>query len=122
VSPPDPSFPIAPGPPREVGPPRSARAELAESTAHGEVYLRRLRARQLTLSLLALVAFGGVFGSLPLVLLEIPAIGRAELVGIPVSVLLLVIPLWPLLLAIAWLYRRRADAVDEAFRELLRDE
>ena len=35
---------------------RSPRDELAESTAHGQVYLRRLRSAQLNLSILALVA------------------------------------------------------------------
>ena len=41
---------------------RTPRDELAESTALGDVYLRRLVRAQLSLSLLALVAFGALLG------------------------------------------------------------
>ena len=40
---------------RPPPPLRSPRQELADATAHGDVYLRRLRHAQLHLSLLALV-------------------------------------------------------------------
>ena len=52
---------------------RTPRDELADATAHGQVYLRRLRRAQLALSLLALVAFGALFGVLPLALYLLPA-------------------------------------------------
>ena len=44
---------------------RTPREELAEATVHGQVYLRRLRRAQLSLSVMALVAFGALFGALP---------------------------------------------------------
>ena len=49
--------------------PRGPRVELDERTAHGGVYARRLRRAQLGLALLSLTAFGGLVGSL-LVLLD----------------------------------------------------
>ena len=52
------------------------RGELAETTAHGVVYLRRLRHSQLMLSLLALGAFGGLVGALALLLFVVPGLSR----------------------------------------------
>ena len=53
---------------------RSPREELAEATAHGSRLSARPAARQLTLSLLALVAFGAIFGVLPIALYLLPAL------------------------------------------------
>ncbi len=108
-------------PAREVRPPRlrSPREELAESTAHGHVYLRRLRRAQLSLSLFALVAFGTLFGVLPLAIYLLPGLHRVHLLGIPIALWVMIFPLMPLFLAIGWLYARRADALDDAFRDLV---
>jgi putative solute:sodium symporter small subunit len=97
----------------------SPRQELADSTAHGQVYLRRLRQAQLQLSLLALVAFGAVFGVLPLALYLLPGLDHVYLLGIPLTIWIMLVPLFPLFIAIGWLYARRADALDAAFRELV---
>lgn len=106
---------------REVRRPglRSPRDELAEATAHGHVYLRRLRHAQLNLSLLGLTAFGAVFGVLPLVLYLLPHLNRIRLLGVPLALWVMILPLLPLFLAIGWLYARRADALDDAFRDLV---
>jgi uncharacterized membrane-anchored protein len=98
---------------------RSPRQELAEATEHGEVYLRRLRRAQLQLSLLGLVAFGAVFGILPVLLDLLPKLRHAMVIGVPVAVWIVIVPLSPLFLAIGWLYARRADALDSAFSELV---
>ena len=98
---------------------RSPRDELAEATEHGHVYLRRLRHAQLTLSLWALVAFGALFGVLPLALALLPRLQHIHLLGIPLPLWIIAIPGLPLFLAIGWLYARRADALDEQFRELV---
>lgn len=98
---------------------RSPRQELADSTAHGEVYLRRLRRAQLQLSLLALIAFGAVFGVLPLALYLLPHLDRTTLLDIPVTIWVMLVPMSPLFIAIGWLYARRADALDAAFRDLV---
>lgn len=95
---------------------RAARDELAESTAVGEIYLRRLVRAQLTLSVLGLVSFGGVLVTLPI---AVGLLGGTTLFGLPVSVLVLAVPLFPLLVAIGHLYARRANALDDAFRDLV---
>ncbi|MGH2873058.1 MAG: hypothetical protein ACRDL5_11435, partial [Solirubrobacteraceae bacterium] len=93
--------------------------ELADSTAHGDVYLRRLRRAQLQLSLLALVAFGAVFGVMPFALYLLPALHHSHVLDVPLAVWLLIVPMPPVFIGIGWLYARRADALDAAFRELV---
>jgi hypothetical protein len=96
------------------------RDELAETTAHGEVYLRRLRQAQLSLSVTALIAFGALFGVLPIALYLLHGLRHVRLFGVPISDWLLIVPLYPVIVGIGFLYARRADALDESFRELVR--
>lgn len=95
---------------------RPARQELAESTAVGEIYLRRLVRAQLALSLLGLLSFGGVLVALPIAVYLLDGV---RVLGLPLGVLLLAVPLFPLLVAIGHLYARRANALDDAFRDLV---
>ena len=97
------------------------REELAETTAHGSVYLQRLRHVQLVLSLLALVAFGGLVGALPLLLFLLPGLQQVEVLGLRLPLLLILVP-FPLFVAIGWLYQRRADDLDDAFHDLIAEE
>ena len=98
---------------------RTPRDELADATAHGGLYLRRLVRAQLTLSLLALVAFAGILGALPLLLYLAPGLRSVSFAGIPLPILLVALPLFPLFVGLGWLYQRRADALDDAFRDLV---
>lgn len=104
-----------------MSPSGSARDELAEGSEVGNVYLRRLVRAQLQLSLTALLAFGGLVGSLPVALYVLPGLQRAELFGLPLPVVLIGAPVFTLLIVIGWIYQRRADALDQAFRALLDD-
>jgi uncharacterized membrane protein len=98
---------------------RVARDDLEEATPLGGVYLRRLRRAQLGLSLLALAAFAGLVGALPLVLELVPALRRIQVLGVPVALALLLAPPFVAFVALAWLYERRADGLDDAFRDLV---
>jgi hypothetical protein len=98
---------------------RTPRDELADATEHGGLYLRRLLRAQLALSLLALVAFGGLVGGLPLALYLLPGLQHATLLGIPLPILAVMWPPFPLFVAIAVIYTRRAEALEEEFRELV---
>ena len=99
--------------------PRTPRDELAEATAHGGLYLRRLIRSQLGLSMLALVAFGGFLGSLPLALYLLPGLQEIDVLGIPLSLLAIVVPPFPIFVAFGWLYARRAQSLESEFRELV---
>jgi len=100
-------------------PARIPREELAEPTAHGGLYLRRLVRAQLGLSLSGLVAFGGLVGSLPLALVLLPGLARLDVLGVPLPIVLLVVPPFPLFLVLGWLYARRAERLEASFRELV---
>jgi hypothetical protein len=105
-----------------VSAPRTPRDELAEATAHGALYLRRLIRRQLGLSVLTLVAFGGFLGSLPLTLYLLPGLQDVDVLGVPLPVLAIVLPPFPVFVAFGWLYARRAQALEDEFRELVEPE
>ena len=100
-------------------PRRLPRDELAESTAYGGLFLRRLIRSQLALSVAALVAFGGIVGSLPLALYLLPGLQDVELLGVPLPILIIALPPFPIFVAFGWLYARRAAALEEEFRELV---
>lgn len=104
-----------------TAPSRSTRDELAEATPHGIVYLHRLVRLQLTLAVVALVVFAGVLGALPLALRVEPGLTRSTAFGLPVWLLFLGPPPFAVFVAIGVLYRRRADALDAEFRDLVRD-
>jgi hypothetical protein len=99
--------------------PRTPRDELAEATAHGGLYLRRLIRSQLGLSMLALVAFGGFLGSLPLALYLLPGLQDVELLGVPLPLAIVVVPLFPVFIAFGLVYVRRASALEAEFRDLV---
>jgi hypothetical protein len=73
----------------------------------------------MTLALLALTAFGGLIGALPLVLFVLPSLQEMEILGVPLPIVLVVGPPYPLFVAIGWLFQRRADALDAAFQHLV---
>jgi hypothetical protein len=98
---------------------RTPRDELAEETAHGQLYITQLRRAQLELSLLGLVAFGGLVGSLPLLFVLIPGLERIHVLGIPLAAMLVTVPLFPMFVVIGMIYKRRADALDESFRDVI---
>lgn len=101
---------------------RTPRDELAEDTAHGELYLSQLRRAQLELSLLGLLAFGGVVGSLPLLFALVPSLAHIHLLGVPVAALLVAAPAFPVFVVIGSVYERRANALDQSFLDLIREE
>jgi len=117
--------PPTPGPPEPAAPAagrRTPRDELAEETAHGQLYLTQLRRAQLELSLLGLIAFGGLVGSLPLLFVLIPGLERIHVLSVPLAAVLVAVPLFPMFAVIGVIYKRRADALDESFRDLIGDE
>ena len=98
---------------------RTPRDELAEATAHGGLYLRRLIRAQLGLSAVALIAFGGIIGALPLALLLLPGLEDVSVFGVPLPILIVAWPPFPLFIAIAAVYARRAAALEDSFRDLV---
>jgi hypothetical protein len=98
------------------------RDELAEATAYGDVYLRQLRRAQLHLALLTSTLVAGTIGALPLIILLVPGLHRTHVLGIPLSMLVIMVPPFPFFVGVAILHKRRADALDAAFRALVDSE
>lgn len=98
---------------------RSPRDELRDTTEHGSLYLRRLMRAQLGLSLLTVIAFGGLMGSLPLALYLLPGLQDIELLGVPLPLLIVVVPLFPVFIAFGMVFERRAQALEAEFRDLV---
>lgn len=101
---------------------RPPRDELADATSHGVLYVRRLRRTQLSLSLLAVVAFGGPIGALPLALYLLPGLARFDLFGVPLPFWLVAMPLFPLFVLFGVAYERRAEGLERSFRALVGDD
>lgn len=98
-----------------------SRRDLDEATPHAQLYLDRLRHAQLALSGVTVIAFGGLVGALPIVALALPGLDERTVLGVPLAVLLLLLP-YPVFVLIAWLYVRRADDLDETFSALVAEE
>jgi hypothetical protein len=98
---------------------RTPRDELRDTTEHGGLYLRRLMRAQLGLSLLTVLAFGGFMGSLPLALYLLPGLQDVELLGVPLPLVIVVVPLFPVFIAFGLVYARRASALEAEFRDLV---
>jgi hypothetical protein len=98
---------------------RTPRDELRDTTEHGGLYLRRLMRAQLGLSLLTVLAFGGFMGSLPLALYLLPGLQDVDLLGVPLPLVIVVVPLFPVFIAFGLVYVRRASALEAEFRDLV---
>ena len=83
---------------------RSPRDELRDTTEHGGLYLRRLMRAQLSLSVLTVVAFGGLMGSLPLALYLLPGLQDVDVLGLPLPLVIVVVPLFPVFIAFGLVY------------------
>jgi hypothetical protein len=110
------------GPP--VGRPRrtSVASEIDAQSQVGEIYMHSLMRSQLRLALGVAVLLALSVGSLPLVFELSPAVRRAHLVGVPVPWLVLGLGVYPVLIALAWFYVRRAERNEAAFNDMVAGE
>lgn len=128
----------APGPVEEIPPPRrvavranprspaGARAgpaadDLYHSDGYGEALLRSLMRAQLGVTLGVLLPAAAVVATYPLLSVLFPSLGRTTLLSLPLSVMVLGFGIYPPLVALAFLYVRRARRVEERFEALLHD-
>ena len=110
---------------RVTGPPRrrphvQRPVDLEAGSALSEVYLDSLLAAQLRLAGRILLLLGLAVGSLPLVFFVLPGLAEAQLVGIPLSWLVLGLGVYPLLILLGWRYVVRAERNERDFVDLTR--
>jgi hypothetical protein len=114
---------------RVTGPPRrrtsgvrpTASREIDADTELGAVYMSSLLGEQLRLAAGVLVALGLTVGVLPLVFHLFPHLSEVRVAGVPVPWLLLGVLVYPWLLALGWIYVRRAEANERDFIDLVDD-
>lgn len=97
---------------------RSNAAEIDALTRLGEVYVQSLMRAQLRLAGYVVLLLAGSIGLLPVVFLVLP-VDDVHLLGVPLSWWLLGVAVYPLLLALAWWYVRRAEQNEAAFVDLV---
>ena len=117
-----------PHPPRRVrvtSPPAGRRrrtsvaSEIDAQTELGEIYMRSLMRSQLRLALGTLVVLALTVGMLPLLFVAVPSVRTAALGGVPLPWLLLGFAVYPVLIALAWSYVRRAERNERSFQDLV---
>lgn len=106
------------GPPRRRTPaPRTT--EIDSETRLGGMYMGSLLREQLRLALGVLALLALVVGSLPLVFHLWPGLGEVAPLGVPLPWWLLGVLVYPTLLALGWVYVRRAERNERDFAELV---
>jgi hypothetical protein len=94
-------------------------SEIDAQSPVGEIYMRSLMRSQLKLALGVVLMLVASVGSLPLLFERSPSLRRAHLLGVPVPWLLLGFGVYPVLLALAWFYVRRAERNESAFHDMV---
>jgi hypothetical protein len=116
-----------PGPPERVrvaGPPRRRTAaarttDIDAETRLGGMYMGSLLREQLRLALGVLGVLALTVGLLPLAFHVLPGLSGVHVLGVPLGWLLLGVAVYPWLLALGWVYVRRAERNEHDFAELV---
>lgn len=109
------------GRPRAAPRARSVVSEIDDQTQLGEVYVRSLVRSQLRLALGVTGTLVLTLGLLPLLFAGSVTARRTAVLGVPLPWWLLGVVVYPFLVLLAWLYVRRAERNERAFRELVRE-
>ncbi|HEY6315562.1 MAG TPA: hypothetical protein VIY52_32805 [Streptosporangiaceae bacterium] len=93
--------------------------DLTADTSQGRLLLRSLMRAQLGLSLLCLAVALAVTASFPVIAAIVPAVARARILGIPLTLVVLGVGVYPVFLAIGWFYHRQASQLEARFTDLV---
>ena len=115
------------GPPERVrvtGPPRrrtpAARTtDIDAETRLGGMYMGSLLREQLRLAIGVLTVMALTIGLLPLAFYLLPGLSDVRLLGMPLGWLLLGVAVYPVLVALGWVYVRRAERNERDFADIL---
>ena len=97
------------------------RVEVQEHTEVGDALIRGLMRAQLGLALRLAGITLGVLCAIPLLLALFPDVGAVTILGIRLSWIVLGFAVYPLLLAVCWVYNRSADRNEQEFGDLVDD-
>ena len=94
-------------------------SEIDAQTEVGAVYMRSLMRSQLRLALGVTTVLVATVGLLPLLFATIPWLRHAQLWGVPVAWIVLGAGCYPVLIALAVVYVRRAERNERDFHDLV---
>ncbi|GAA1456179.1 hypothetical protein [Williamsia maris] len=97
------------------------RVEVQEQTEVGDALIRGLMRAQLGLALRLAGITLGVLCAIPVLLALFPDVGAVTVLGIRLSWIVLGFAVYPLLLAVCWIYNRSADRNEQEFGDLVDD-
>jgi hypothetical protein len=93
--------------------------DLDERSEYGEVLLRSLVRAQLGLGLGFLMLIAGLLVAIPLLATVLPWLSHRQVAGLPLSLIVLGIGIYPVLVALGFLYVRLAERTDRHFTDLV---
>jgi hypothetical protein len=93
--------------------------DLRDNTKHGRLLGKSYLRAQLGLSLMCLTLALVVIASFPVIAALVPAVSRATVAGLPVTLIVLGFAFYPVLLGIGWFYNRQARQLEARFTELV---
>jgi hypothetical protein len=93
--------------------------DLRDDTKHGRLLGRSYLRAQLGLSLMCLTIALVVTASFPVIAALVPAVTRASVAGVPVTLIVLGFAFYPVLLGIGWFYNRQARQLEARFTDLV---
>lgn len=93
--------------------------DLADDTAGGRLLVQSLIRAQLGLSLLCLALALTVTASIPVIAVLVPETSRVRVAGLPLTLIVLGVAIYPVLIAVGWFYNRQARQLEARFTDLV---
>jgi hypothetical protein len=94
-------------------------SEIDAQTQLGELYMSSLLRAQLRLATLVLLAVGVLVAGLPLLFLLVPGLVHVQVLGMPLSWVLLAFAVYPFFVLAGWLYVRAAERNERDFADVV---
>jgi hypothetical protein len=93
--------------------------DLQDDTAGGRLLVQSLMRAQLGLSLLCLALALTVTASIPAIAVLVPATRRVTVAGLPLTLVVLGVAIYPVFIAVGWFYNRQARQLEARFTDLV---
>lgn len=94
-------------------------SEIDAQTQLGEIYMTSLLRAQLRLAGLVIVALAVLVGGLPVAFRFLPSLMGRQVLGMPLSWVLLAFAVYPFLFVLGWLYVRAAERNERDFTDVV---
>lgn len=93
--------------------------EIDEQSDVGALYMRSLMRGQLRLGITVVLAVCLPLAALPVLFALVPVTKTLDVLGLPLPWLVLALAVYPIVVAVAWYYVRRAERTEREFADLV---